>query len=202
MEHGLARQNPASRIRKVRRPKDMPRANRPWTEEEWKAVTEAAPKHILAPVFLCGLLGWREGEAISAPRTAYNRENAYIVRTAAKSGKEVRTPAPKVIVAALETLFPHDATTLLVSSRGRPWTLNGFRSSFFKLIRKLEKKGQVGPSLTCHGLRHMAATSLREAGFDLQTIADFPRTRHPGHGCTLLSKCRFDGDPRGGGQTH
>ena len=173
MEHGLAHENPASRIRKVRRPKDMPRANRPWTKEELKAVTEAAPKHILAPVLLCGLLGWREGEAISAPRTAYNRENGCLVRTAAKSGREVKTPVPKVIVAALDALFPHNATTLLVNSRGTPWTLNGFRSSFFKLIRKLEKQRQVGPGLTCHGLRHMAATDLREAGFDLQTIADF-----------------------------
>ena len=172
MEHGLAHENPASRIKKVRRPKDMPRANRPWTQEEWKAVTEAAPKQILAPVLLCGLLGWREGEAISAPRNAYNRQNGYLVRTAAKSGKEVKTNVPQVIVAALEALFPHDATTLLVNSTGRPWTLNGFRSSFFKLIGKLEKQGQVEPGLTCHGLRHMAATNLREAGFDLQTIAD------------------------------
>jgi integrase len=173
MEHGLAHKNPVSRIKKVRRPKDMPRANRPWTQDEWELVSKAAPKHILAPLLLCGLLGWREGEAISAPRTAYNRENGCLVRTAAKSGREVKTPAPKVIVAALEALFPHDATTLLVSSTGRPWTLNGFRSSFFKLIRKLETKGQIGPGLTCHGLRHTAATNLREAGFDLQTIADF-----------------------------
>ena len=85
----------------------------------------------------------------------------------------MKTATPKVIVAALDALFPHDATTLLVSSTGRPWTLNGFRSSFFKLIGKLKKEGQIGPGLTCHGLRHMAATGLREAGFDLQTIADF-----------------------------
>jgi len=131
IEHGLAHENPVSRVKKIRRPKDLPRANWPWTNEEWQAVTEAASKHILAPIMLGGLLGWHEGE------------------------------------------FPHNATTLLVSSTGRPWTQDGFRKSFFRLIQKLEAKGQVGPDLTFHGLRHFRATRLREAGFDKQTIADF-----------------------------
>ena len=173
IEHGLAHENPVSRVKKIRRPKDLPKQNRPWTNEEWKAVTEAASKHILAPIMLCGLLGWREGEAISAPRTAYNEKTGELVRTSAKSGKIVKTDTPKQVAAALEAIFPHAATTLLVSSTGRPWTLNGFRSSFFRLIRNLEEKGQIGPDLTCHGLRHTAATNLREAGFGLQTIADF-----------------------------
>jgi integrase len=173
IEHGLAHENPVSRVKKIRRPKELPRANRPWTNEEWKAVTESVPKHMLAPIMLCGLLGWREGEAISAPRTAYNEKTGELVRTSAKSGMPVKTGTPKQVAAALEALFPHAATTLLVSSTGRPWTLNGFRSSFFRLIGKLEEKGQVGPDLTCHGLRHFRATRLREAGFDKQTIADF-----------------------------
>jgi integrase len=172
IEHGLAHENPASKIKKIRRPKDMPRANRPWTREEWNAVTKVAPKHLVAPILLCGLLGWREGEAISAPRNAYNQETGEVVRTAAKSGKIVKTGAPQIVIAALDALFPHNATTLLVNSMGRPWTSSGFQTSFFNLIRRLEKKGQVGHGLTCHGLRHTAATRLREAGFDLQTIAD------------------------------
>ncbi|MGC1236777.1 MAG: tyrosine-type recombinase/integrase [Xanthobacteraceae bacterium] len=180
IEHGLAHENPVSRVKKIRRPKDMPRPNRPWSQEEWKAVTESVPKHMLAPVMLCGLLGWREGEAISAPRTAYNEKTGELVRTSAKSGKPVKTDTPKQVAAALEAIFPHAATTLLVSSTGRPWTLNGFRSSFFRLIGKLEEKGQVGPDLTCHGLRHFAATRLREAGFDKQTIADFLGQETPG----------------------
>src|SRR5262249_48086923 len=149
-------ENPVSKVKKIRRPKELPRANRPWTKEEWKTVTEAVPKHLLAPIMLCGLLGWREGEAISAPRTAYNGRTGELVRTSAKSGKLVKTDTPKQVAAALEAIFPHTATTLLVSSTGRPWTLNGFRSSFFRLIRKLEEKNQVGVGLTCHGLRHFA----------------------------------------------
>jgi integrase len=173
IEHGLAHENPVSRVKKIRRPKDLPRANRPWAKEEWNVVTEAAPKYMLAPVLLCGLMGWREGEALSAPRTAYNEKTGVFVRISSKSGKPVKTDAPKIVAAALQAIFPHSATTLLVSSTGRPWTEDGFRKSFFRLIRKLEAKGQVGPGLTVHGLRHSVATRLREAGFDKQTIADF-----------------------------
>lgn len=173
IEHGLAHENPVSRVKKIRRPKDLPRANRPWTKEEWKVVTEAAPKQLLAPIMLCGLMGWREGEAISAPRTAYNDKKGVLVRTSSKSGMIVQTDIPKQVTAALEGIFPHTATTLLVSSTGLPWTESGFQSSFFTLIRKLEEKGQVGDGLTCHGLRHTVATRMREAGFSKQTIADY-----------------------------
>jgi integrase len=48
------------------------------------------------------------------------------------------------------------------------------------LIRRLEEQGQVGSGLTVHGLRHFAATRLREAGFDKQTIADFLGQESPG----------------------
>jgi len=119
IDRGLAYVNPVSGIKKIRRPKDMPRANRVWTEEELKTVAEAAPKNLLAPILLCGILGWREGEAVTAPRTAYNQGTGELVRVSAKSGKVVPTPTPKTIVTAIEAIFPHDATTLLVSSTGR-----------------------------------------------------------------------------------
>jgi integrase len=178
---------------------DMPRANRVWTEEELKTVAEAAPKNLLAPILLCGILGWREGEAVTAPRTAYNQGTGELVRVSAKSGKVVPTPTPKTIVTAIEAIFPHDATTLLVSSTGRPWTLNGFRSSFFQLIRKLEKKGQVEPGLTCHGLRHTAATRLREGGFHLQTIADFLGQDTQGMAAHYSRDADLKGEMRKGG---
>jgi integrase len=52
------------------------------------------------------------------------------------------------------------------------WTENGFRSSVFKFLGKLETEGKVEPGLTIHGLRHTCGTLLRELGFDRDTIAD------------------------------
>jgi integrase len=172
IELELAETNPVREVKKIRRPKGQPRANRPWTTEEWNTVIDTAPPHLLAPILLGGVLGYREGEALSAPRDSYNRTTRVLTRISAKSGKIVKVPAPQAIAEALDALPKHDATTLLVSTRKRPWTEDGFRSSFFKVIRKLEAAGRVADGLTFHGLRHTAATRMRQLGFDTRTIAD------------------------------
>jgi len=154
-EHGVRE------IKPIKRPKDMPRANRPWSRAEWDAVTAAAPPRLQAPILLCGVLGWREGEALTRPRSDYDPTTKKIKRISAKSGKVVRTPAPRVISDALDALLPHEATTLLVNSKGTPWTSSGFQTSVFAFLNRLKKAGQVGDGLTIHGLRHTCATLMR-----------------------------------------
>jgi integrase len=136
----------------------MKRANRPWTKDEWDVVTATAMPHLLAPILLAGVLGWREGEVVSRPRTDYDRAERRIKRISAKSGKLVKTPVPALLADALNALQPHNATTLLVSSRGKPWTFDGFNSSFRKFIIDLRRLGVVDEGLTFHGLRHTMAT--------------------------------------------
>jgi len=66
---------------------------------------------------------------------------------------------------------PIASLTLVTNQRGVPYTGNGFRVMFFRLVRKLEAEGKVGPGLTFHGLRHTAGKMLDEAGCDTRTIA-------------------------------
>jgi integrase len=172
LERDYVHEHPIKDIKAIERPKQMVRANRPWSRSEWNVVVSEAPTHLLAPILLCGVLGWREGEAINRLRSDYDRDGKRIKRTSAKSGKLVKTPVPKMVSDALDVLFPHDAVTLLVNSRGGSWTENGFRSSVFKFLRQLEAEGKVDPGLTIHGLRHTCGTLLRELGFDKDTIAD------------------------------
>jgi integrase len=172
LERNYIHEHPVKDIKAIARPKQMARANRPWSRPEWNIVIAEAPKHLLAPILLCGVLGWREGEAINRLRNDYDRDSKRIKRTSAKSGKVVKTPVPKLVSDALDALFPHDAVTLLVNSRGRSWTENGFRSSVFKFLGWLEAEGKVERGLTIHGLRHTCGTLLRELGFDKDTIAD------------------------------
>lgn len=171
-EAEIVSDNPVARVKKIKRPKSAPLVNRPWAKEEWEIVVARSSKHVRAVIVTCGALGWRGGEALKAPRDAWDRQASTLKRTAAKSGKEVRTPIPGVVLKALEAIYPHDATTLFVNSHGRPWSFEGFKVSMRKLVRKLEADGLVGKGLTLHGLRHTCATRLREMGFSPRTIAD------------------------------
>ena len=172
IERELAEANPVRDVKKLRRPKGQPRANRPWSAEEWETVTKAAGPELLAPILLGGILGYRQGEALSVKRDTWNRMTGTLSRVSAKSGKLVKVPAPAEVDQALRALPAHDAITLLVNSRKQPWREDGFRGSFFRLIRKLEADGLVADGLTFHGLRHTAATKMRRLGFDTRTIAD------------------------------
>jgi integrase len=172
IELELADTNPVREVKKIRRPKNEPRANRPWTDEEWEAVIDAAPRHLLAPILLGGVLGYRQGEVLSVPKGSYNSRTGTLQRISSKNGKLVTVQATERLVAALADLPSNDAPTLVVSTRKQPWTEDGFRTSFFRVIRRLEAAGKIGPGLTFHGLRHTAATRMRELGFDTRTIAD------------------------------
>ncbi len=81
-------------------------------------------------------------------------------------------PISSILENELAIAPAHDAETLLASSKGTPWTYDGFASAWQRLRLKLEKAGKVAPGLTPKGLRHTVATWLREAGQDESEISD------------------------------
>lgn len=162
-EAGLTDQNPVKETKKAKRPKDAPRANRPWTYEERVAVMNAAPRHLKLPIALALYMGWREGDVLSLPKTA-RRPGMCFSLTTQKTGEYAEMPIPRPLIAILKECTAHDAITLCANSRGKPWTGDGFRSSLRTFMKRLEAEGAIGPGLTFHGLRHTAATVLKKAG--------------------------------------
>jgi integrase len=129
----------------------------------------AAPKHLRLPVALGMYMGWREGDVLAMSKTA--RRGMWFSLTTQKTGEHAEMPIPRPLVAILKECADHDAITLCANSRGAPWTQDGFSASFRKFLKRLEADGQVGTGLTFHGLRHTAATVLKESGASDDDIA-------------------------------
>ena len=95
-----------------------------------------------------------------------------LVTRRAKTHTEVIVPLVGRLADILDTLPTHDADTLFISGRQKPWTYTGFQTEWRKVKLGLEKAGKIEPGLTLKGLRHTVATILAESGFDERTIAD------------------------------
>jgi hypothetical protein len=133
-------------------------------------------------------------DALTLPRTFAKGGEIATRRT--KTGEPVFWPVPAPLKAVLRVSPRHDATTLVASSNGRPWTISGFRASWRKVRIKLEKDELIGPGLTLYGLRHTVPVILSELGYDERTIADalgqktIEMARHYAKGANLTRKMR------------
>ena len=168
-EAGIVDRNPVKETRRAKRPKDAPRRNRPWTYEERVVVMRCAPPHLKLPIALAMYMGWREGDVLSLPKTA--RRGMWFSLVTRKTGEHAEMPIPRPLVAILKDCTNHDAITLCASSRGTPWTQDGFSASFRTFMKRLEADGAIGSGLSFHGLRHTVATVLKEAGHSDDDIA-------------------------------
>jgi integrase len=194
IEHGYIDSNPAERVRNIRRPKDAPDANRPWSDSERHIVLDAAPPQLRPALSLMMFTGLGPKDALTLPRSFY--KGGEIATRRSKTGEPVFWPVPAPLRDALVLATEHNALTLCANSNGHPWTEDGFRASWRTLRQRLEKTGQIGRGLTLYGLRHTVAVILRECGFDERTIADalgqktIEMARHYARGADLKSKMR------------
>jgi integrase len=170
LERDYVKFNPAEKVKNIRRPKDAPQANRPWSDEERNAVLDEAPPHLIVPIALMMFTGLGPKDALKLPTNLYR--DGEIATRRSKTGEPVFWPAPDELRRILDAAPKHGAITLCANSAGRPWTQSGFRASWRPIRVRLEKAGKIGPDLTMYGLRHTVAVILRELGYDERTIAD------------------------------
>ena len=67
-ERDHVKANPAEKIKNIRRPKDMPEANRPWSDDERHVVLEEAGQ-ILTGIALMMFTGLGPKDALRLPRS-------------------------------------------------------------------------------------------------------------------------------------
>lgn len=177
VEKGFVQTNEAAKVSRAVKPKpefdpdiddDEDGANRPWEPEERDYVLTHAPPHLLWPIAIGLFHSARQGDILRMSKRAY--AGGRLKWTASKNRKRMDQPVSADLAAILATIPEHDATTLVVNSRGKPWTESGFRASWGKWKAQAEKAGHIGAGLTFHGTRHTVATSLREDGWEDRDI--------------------------------
>jgi integrase len=117
---------------------------------------ERAPQHLHLPLMLALWTGQRQGDLLKLTWSAY--DGAKITLRQSKTGARVSIPVGRPLKALL------DATTkrsplILVSTDSKPWTADGFRSSWRKACAKAGIAG-----VTFNDLRGTAVKRLALAG--------------------------------------
>jgi integrase len=164
---GYCTANPAQHVPEIPRPKNARVVNRAWTDRELEIVMEASPRAVRRAIALGAYAGFREGDALVVPWTAYDGQE--IEWRQGKTGEPVKLPVHKKLKAILAER-KDEGLLVVLNTYGVPYTGSGFRAVFFKIVRKLVDEGKVAKGLTFHGLRHTLGKNLADAGADRDTI--------------------------------
>jgi len=145
-----------------------------WTAAQIALVRAEAPPHLLLPFELAINTGQRQADILS--RSWKDYDGTYLQFRQSKSkkagadGKRVGGKRLKVLVSArlkgLLSPLPKDALRIALNSRGRPWTTDGFKTSWGKLCTKLGIEG-----VTYHDLRGTFISERSKEGSSVEDIA-------------------------------
>lgn len=146
------------------------RADIIWTGSDVEHIKRTCSDEIAHAVDLAGHTGLRLGDLIRVAWTHVDEDLGAIVLTTGKSRQRREAVIP-LYAGLLEVLarIPKRATTILTNSRRRPWTADGFGSSFNKA--KIDA-GMADRDLHFNDLRGTAATKFYIAGFSMREIAE------------------------------
>jgi integrase len=139
------------------------RRDKIWSEQDIAAVLAVASDEIKLALILALWSGQRQGDLLRLPWSAY--ESPHIRLRQSKGGRRVAMPAGGPLRALLDST-ERRGPLILTNTLGRPWTSDGFRTSWGKAC---ERAGVSG--LTFHDLRGTAVVRLAIAGASVPQIA-------------------------------
>lgn len=157
---GLVIANPCERGGRLYRGS---RAEFVWTDADEAAFLAGAPKHLHLALILALWTGQRQGDLL---RLTWPQYDGSVIRIQqSKTRARVQVPVGAPLKAALDA-DRGKAGPILLNSDGKPWTADGFRSSWRKAS---VASGIVG--VTFNDLRGTAVTRLALAGCTVPQIA-------------------------------
>ena len=128
------------------------RADKIWTDDDEAQFLKSAPAHLHLPLLLALWTGQRQGDLLRLSWSSYDGTHVRLKQS--KTGVRVVIPVGMPLKAALDAIDKR-STIILTSSEGKPWTPDGFRTSWGKACRRA---GIVG--VTFNDLRGTAVTRL------------------------------------------
>ncbi len=129
----------------------------PWPVEVIQATRAELPPHFWRVVAVALYTGQRLGDCLAMKWSALREGEVFVKQE--KTGKALLIPLHRDLRAVLNDM-PRSAVTILTNSDGRPWTVDGFQSSWNKAKPKTVAEG----GFVFHGLRKSACVALFEAG--------------------------------------
>jgi integrase len=167
VDRGLADANPCEKGGKLYHGS---RGDQIWSEEKEAAFMRVASEPLRLAMTLALWTGQRQGDLLRLPWSAYDGQTIRLKQ--GKTGARVAIPVGAPLKAMLEATKKH-GPLILMNTRGRAWTTNGFHASWRKACAAVTRS-QVSPffGLTrsrvntafSHVLRDLSSKIMRSAG--------------------------------------
>jgi integrase len=171
LDNGLVDANPCTRMGRLY---GSNRADKIWTEADESNFNARAPEHMHLPLLIAIWTGQRQGDLLALRWWAYDGTYLRLTQSKSVSKKRRKRPVRLAILVGAPLKAALDAAKvgkspedhILLNSEGKPWTADGFRSSWRKACAAAGVTG-----LTFHDLRGTAVTRLAIAGCTEPEIA-------------------------------
>jgi integrase len=160
LNRGLIEANPMTKGGRLYRGS---RVDKVWTLEDEKAFLASAQPYLQLPLMLAFWTGQRQGDLLALSWTQY--DGTFIRFRQSKTGARVLIPVSQPLKQRLDAIRKREGNVLLTLD-GKPWTSDGFRSSFKKAYIKAGLSG-----VTFNDMRGTAVTRLALAGCTEAEIA-------------------------------
>lgn len=154
------------------KPKRLHRGSRVdiiWQEEDISAFLAAAPQHVALPFVIALETGQRQSDVLHMTWAQY--DGVAIRLQQKKTGKRLVVPLTAALRDRLDTV-ERAGSVICLNSHGRPWTADGFKTSFAaaKAVA-IEQGAQNIATLTFHDTRGTAVVNMAIAGCTVPEIA-------------------------------
>lgn len=165
-EFGAIEKNPCTGIERLytgSRKKSL------WTAEQIVLLRAKLEPHLLLPFEIAYSTGQRLGDILAMSWKQW--DGTYLLFTQSKTGKTLKVKANSRLKAMLDALLPanKDKLRICLNSRGRPWTKDGFKTSWGKAM---DSEAINIDGVTYHDLR---GTFICERAREGSSILDIAR---------------------------